>query len=92
MNKDVTKTNQSTQTNCKASAQGAQTSMHWIWVNAKWEYVILISIYRKKIQNVQKSYGQKQVVQITIMQEYCVHRTQAKYKMTENTNNGNSIV
>ena len=35
------------------------------------------------MQIVQTSYGQKQVVQITIMQEYCVHRTQAKYKMTE---------
>ena len=53
--------------------------------------MILISIY-KKIQVVQKSYDQKQEVPITIMQEYCVQRTQAKYKMTENTNNGNPIV
>ena len=26
------------------------------------------------------------------MQQYCVHRTQAKYKMTEKTNNENSRV
>ena len=60
--------------------------------NAKWKYLILISIYRNKIQIVQASYGQKQVVQITILQEYCVLRTHAKYKMTEKTNNGNPIV
>ena len=31
------------------------------------------------------------MVQITIMQEHCVHRTDAKYKMTEKKNNGNPI-
>ena len=31
-------------------------------------------------------------MQITILQKYSVHRTQAKYKMTEITNNGNPIV
>ena len=46
--KKLTKINQSTQTHCKASTQGVQTSMQWIWVNAKCRYVILISIYRKK--------------------------------------------
>ena len=46
----------------------------------------------KKNQIIQKSYGQKQVVEITVMQEYCVHRTQSKYKMTEKTNNGNPTV
>ena len=40
---------------------------------------------------VQKSFGQKQVVEITIIQEYCVYRTQAQYKMTEKTNNGDPI-
>ena len=54
------------------------------------QMVILISIY--KIQIVQKSYGQKQVIEITIMQKYCVHRTQAKCKMTEKTNNGDPKV
>ena len=48
--------------------------------------MILISIY--KIQIVQKSYSQKQVMEIIIKQEYCVRRTQAKCKMTEKTNNG----
>ena len=51
-----------------------------------------LNIYIYKIQIVQKSYGQKQVIEITIMQEYCVHRTQAKCKMTEKTNNGDTIV
>ena len=32
------------------------------------------------------------MLQITVMQEYCVHRTQAKYNMAEKTNNGNPIV
>ena len=42
-----------------------------------------LNIYIYKIQIVQKSYGQKQVIKITIMQEYCVRKTQAKCKMTE---------
>ena len=51
---------------------------------------ILISIY--KIHIVQKRYGQKQVMKITIMQEYGVHKTQAKCRMTEKTNNGDTIM
>ena len=46
-NKDVTNANQSTQTHHKASTQGEQASMHWIWVNAKCKYEILISMYEK---------------------------------------------
>ena len=45
-----------------------QASMHWIWVSAKYKYVILISMYKKsKLFKINK-----QVVEI-IMQEYCVH-------------------
>ena len=32
-------------------------------------------------------YVRKQVVQITIMLENCIHRTQAKHNMNEKTNN-----
>ena len=41
---------------------------------------------------VQTRCGQKDVVQITILREYCVRRTQAKQKMTGKTNNENPIV
>ena len=50
------------------------------------------NIYVYKIQIVQKIYDLKQVMEITIMQEYCVHRTQVKCKMTGKTNNGDTIV
>ena len=74
-NKDINKANKSTQTHHKASTQDEQASMHWIWVNAKCKYLI----YVWKIQMVQKSYGQKQVVEITIIQEYCGHRLNTKW-------------
>ena len=50
-----------------------------------------INLYKKN-QFVKKTCVQKHVVQITMMQEYCVHRAQVKYKMTEKTNNANPIV
>ena len=73
--------------------------LHWVCrlvctefeSNAKCKYLLLIST-TEKIQIAQTRYGQKQAVQVTIMQEYCVQRTQVKYKMTERTNNGNHIV
>ena len=51
-----------------------------------------LNIFIDKIQIFQTNYGQKQVVQITLLQEYCVHGIQAKCKMTEKANNGNPIV
>ena len=50
-----------------------------------------ISLYKKN-QFVKENCVQKHEVQITMRQEYCVHRTQVKYKMTEKTNNANPIV
>ena len=47
----------------------------------------LVSIIEKK-QIVQTSYGQKQALQITIMQEYCIHRI----VQTEKKSNGNPTV
>ena len=44
----LTKTNQSTQTQCKTFTQGVQAIIHWIWVNAKCKYVILMSLYIKE--------------------------------------------